>query len=65
MELGLKDKVAIITGGSEGIGRASALRLSEEVEPAAWTAGGSCRIPSVYGIHLNFGGRGHRAVDPI
>ncbi|HEY0885165.1 MAG TPA: SDR family NAD(P)-dependent oxidoreductase, partial [Ramlibacter sp.] len=30
MELGLKDKIAIITGGSDGLGRASALKLASE-----------------------------------
>jgi 3-oxoacyl-[acyl-carrier protein] reductase len=30
LELGLKDKIAIVTGGSEGLGRAAAERLSRE-----------------------------------
>ena len=30
MDLGLQDKVAIITGGSEGIGKAAALSMARE-----------------------------------
>jgi len=34
MDLELKDKVAIVTGGTQGIGRATALRLVQEAR--AW-----------------------------
>ena len=30
MDLGLKDKVAIITGGSDGIGKAAAISMAAE-----------------------------------
>ena len=30
MDLGLQDRVAIITGGSEGIGKAAALSMAKE-----------------------------------
>ena len=30
MDMGLQDKVAIITGGSEGIGKAAALSMAQE-----------------------------------
>ena len=30
MDLGLKDKVAIVTGGSEGIGKATAISMANE-----------------------------------
>ncbi len=30
MDLGLQDKVAIVTGGSEGIGKAAALGMARE-----------------------------------
>jgi 3-oxoacyl-[acyl-carrier protein] reductase len=43
MELGLKDKVAIVTGGTQGIGRATALTLAREGAAVAIAARGQER----------------------
>jgi len=47
MDLGLKDKVAIVTGGTQGIGRATALRLAKEGARVVIAARGRERLDAV------------------
>jgi len=47
MDLELKDKVAIVTGGTQGIGRAAALRLSQEGARVVIAARGRERLDAV------------------
>lgn len=47
MDLELKDKVAVITGGTQGIGRAAALRLAQEGARVVIAARGKERLDAV------------------
>lgn len=44
MNLGLKGKVALVTGASDGLGRATAERLAEEGAAVAICARGEARL---------------------
>src|SRR5258705_485638 len=47
MDLELKDKVAIVTGGTQGIGRATAMRLAKEGARVVIAARGKERLDAV------------------
>jgi len=57
MDLDLKDKVAIITGGTQGIGRATALRLAAEGCRVVIAARGKERLDAVVAEIRAAGGR--------
>jgi 3-oxoacyl-[acyl-carrier protein] reductase len=65
MDLGLGGKKAIVTGGSRGIGRATALALAAEGAEVAIVARGEAELAEVAGAIDATGGRAHVVVGDV
>jgi 3-oxoacyl-[acyl-carrier protein] reductase len=65
MDLGLRDKVALVTGGSRGIGRLTALRLAEEGCQVALCARNPERLARTVDELRAFGGRAYGVVADV
>ena len=65
MDLRLKDKVALVTGGSRGIGRMTALRLADEGCDVAICARGEDGVAKAVEELRAFGGRVHGAAADV
>jgi 3-oxoacyl-[acyl-carrier protein] reductase len=65
MDLGLKDKVAVVTGGTQGIGRATALRLAAEGAKVVVCARGRERLDAVVAEIRAAGGTAHAVAADV
>jgi len=65
MDLGLEGKVALVTGGSQGIGRATVLRLAREGASVVACARGQERLDEVAREVRSFGGKSHVVVADV
>ena len=53
MDLGIKGKTALVTGGSRGIGKASALELAKEGCNVIVSARNEADLAKAEGIHID------------
>ena len=65
MDLGLKDTVAVVTGGTQGIGRATALRLAAEGAKVVVCARGRERLDAVVAEIRAAGGTVHAVAADV